>query len=732
VTQRRPAAPRGTSLERNPELDTWIRIEPDGRVTLFTGKVELGQGITSAVARIGAEELDVSLERVTVRTADTARGPNELFTAGSMSLEDTGNAMRQAAAEARQVLLELASRRLDAPLERLEVEDGTVRVRGSERATTYAELLGGRRFGRRVTGEAAPKRPDQYRILGRPGPRLGLREKLTGGAFLHDLVLPGMLHGRVARPPGPTAELVSVDTAPVRVLPGVVAVVQDGQFLGVVAEREEQAVRARDALREAARWREPATLPAQQELFERLRSAPRQSFRVVGGMPEVESRTGAEPEPPPDAATRLEARYERPYQMHASLGPSVALAHLSGGQLSVWSHSQGVSVLRLALAEALRMDAERIRVIHAEGSGCYGHNGADDVALDAALLACVLPGRPVRVQWMRDDEHCWEPYGPAMVVETRAGLDADGRVIDWSHDVWSHTHMGRALPYGDRSQLIAAWHRAEALPPPEPRPALAPHAGIHRNADPLYAFPHREIRKHFIEGRFLRVSSTRSLGAYANVFAIESFMDELAHAAGTDPVAFRLRHLEDARARAVIEAAAERAGWRRGGAGLGQGLGFARYKNRQCYAAVVIELEVDRTSGAIRLRRGVIAADAGQVVDPDGLANQLEGGLVQSASWTLVEEVRFDRTRVLDTDWESYAILTFPEAPEVETLLLDRPGEAWLGAGEAVQGPTAAAIANALFHATGVRLRRIPFTPERVQASIQDAARSAGHAGGGR
>jgi CO/xanthine dehydrogenase Mo-binding subunit len=379
-------------------------------------------------------------------------------------------------------------------------------------------------------------------------------------------------------------------------------------------------------------------------------------------------------------------------------------------------------LLRLSLAEALGMDPEAVRLIHVPGPGCYGHNGADDATLDAALLARAASGRPVLLKWMRDDEHRWEPYGPAMVVETRASVDADGRIVDWNLETWSSTHIARPFPGGERSNLLAAWHRAEPMEPLPVRPFLPYHGGIHRNADPLYTLPRRRIVKHLVEGP-LRTSSTRSLGAYANVFAIESTMDELARAAGIDAVAFRLAHLDDDRARAVIEAAAERAAARppRDEFGRGRGLGFARYKNMHAYAAVVVDVAIDDETAAIRLEHAVIAADAGEIVDPDGLANQLEGGFVQSASWTLKEQVRFDDTRITSVDWDTYPILTFDEVPEIETLLLDRPGEPFLGAGEATQGPTAGAIANAVHDAIGVRLRDIPFTPERVRAAAATA-----------
>ncbi len=711
------------SLQGAPDLDAWIRINADGTVTLFTGKVELGQGIKTAIARIGAEELEVAVERVHVQTADTAHGLNELFTAGSQSIEDSGAAMRQAAAEARQHLLELAGQRLGVPVDRLHVEDGTVSALGTNRHTTYWNLLGGRKFARPVTGNVQPKPPEQYQLVGKSGSRADLAGLVTGSArFVQDLAPPGMLYARVVRPPSPSARLESVDDAPTRRLPGVVAVVRDGSFLGVVAEREEQAEKAMTALREHAAWTEQSQLPLLDGLHAWLRAQPARSFRVVDGVP-VEGPVDPI-EVPARAARTLQAIYTRPYHMHASIGPSAALAEWKDGALTVWTHSQGVYVLREALAEVLGVEPRRVRVIHAEGPGCYGHNGADDAALDAALVARAVPGRPVRLQWTRQDEHAWEPYGPAMVMQLQASLDASGHLLDWNHDVWSNTHIARPLPYGGgRSALIAAWHRASPMPPPQPFPMLVSHAGIHRNADPLYVVPRRRIVKHFVETMPLRVSSTRSLGAYANVFAIESFMDELADAAGVDPLEFRLRYLEDERARAVLTAAAERAGWAQRGkeAGRGKGIGFARYKNQKCYAAVVIDLRVDLDTAQIVLERAVIAADAGRIIDPSGLANQLEGGVIQSASWTLKEQVTFDRTRITSVDWESYPILKFPEAPEIETVLLDRPGAPSLGSGEATQGPAAGAIANAVFDAIGVRVRDIPFTPDRVRAAVAQA-----------
>jgi CO/xanthine dehydrogenase Mo-binding subunit len=408
--------------------------------------------------------------------------------------------------------------------------------------------------------------------------------------------------------------------------------------------------------------------------------------------------------------------------MHGSMGPSAAVAEFVDGKLTIRAHSQGAYPQRAVIAQALGMDPADVRVIHVEGAGCYGHNGSDDAAFDAALLALALPGRPVALKWTRADEHAWEPYGPAMVVRLEGSLDQAGSVVDWNHDVWSYTHLGRAQPDPVTSGLVASWHLSDPRPRPAAQPRLGRHVGIHRNADPIYAFPRRRIVKHFLPDGPLRTSSTRGLGAYANVFAIESFMDELATAAGADPVAFRLGQLEDERARAVVSAAAELSGWtprsRPRGDGQGRGFAFARYKNLQCYAAVVVDVEVGRESGHVRLENVYIAADAGLVVNPNGLSNQLEGGFVQSASWTLYEQVKFGPEGITSLDWESYPILSFTNAPRIETLLLNRPDQPFLGSGEATQGPAPAAIANAIFDALGIRLRHIPFTPERVKAAL--------------
>src|SRR5258705_3205800 len=392
--------------------------------------------------------------------------------------------------------------------------------------------------------------------------------------------------------------------------------------------------------------------------------------------------------------------------MHGAIGPSCAVGLAEAGALTIWTHSQGVYPLRGALAEMLHLPEDKVRCIHMEGSGCYGHNGADDAAADAALIAVSFPGRPVRVQWMRDQEHGWEPFGSAMVTSVRASLDDSGSVSDWQYEVWSNAHSTRP---GGAGNLMPAWHIETPFSQPVPKPIPQPTGGGDRNAIPIYSFANVRVVHHFIPEMPLRVSALRSLGAYMNVFSTESFMDELAHVAGADPVEFRLRHLQDARARDVVQLAADKFGWGSPAErpkGHGRGFAFARYKNLAAYTAVAVELEVQHETGEIRLLRFVAADDSGEIVNPDGIRNQIEGGIVQSASWTLREAVAFDDSGISSRDWSTYPILRFSELPEkVDVHLINRPGQPFLGTGECAQGPTGAAIANAIADATGVHMR---------------------------
>ncbi len=711
------------SLAAHPQLDEWLEFNEDRTVTVYSGKVELGQGIRTALAQIAADELDIALERIRLECADTARSPDEGCTAGSRSLETSGVAIRIAAAEARQQLLSLAFEQLDSltPADELKVADGVITDPQTGRSANYWDLMAGRRFNRQISGAAKLKEPSEHNLVGRSARRLDLLRKFSGGvSYVHDMDLPGMLHARVLRPPGYHARLVSFDRESIRALPGVIDVIQNGQFIALVAEREEHAVAALEEARKAAEWATDDDLPTAVDVYCDLREKPTQANLVVDGnvvddpIPTIDA--------PSDAHRSLGATYRRPFQMHASLGPSAAVALWHDGQLTVWSHTQAAFVLRGALAQVLGLEVAQVRVIHVEGAGCYGHNGADDVALDAALVARAIPDRPISLKWTRWDEHAWEPYGSAMLMRPSASLSEHGDIIDWNYDVWSYAHSTRAAANRETSGLLAAWHLEQPFAPQVPQPMGGYHSGAHRNADQIYALPQKRIVRHAAAESPLRVSALRSLGAYANIFAIESFMDELALAAGSDPLEFRLRHLTDERARAVLNAAADKVAWQsrqsRQGSDEGWGMALAQYKNLQCYCAIIVNLAVDRASGQIAFKRVVIAADAGQVVNPNGLSNQLEGGFTQAASWTFFEEVAFNEGGITSVDWETYPIMTFASAPKIETLILNRPELPILGAGEAAQIPTPAAIANAICDAVGLRLRDIPFTPEKVLAGL--------------
>jgi nicotinate dehydrogenase subunit B len=695
------------SLKTTPRLDRWVRFNADRTVTVFSGKVELGQGIETAIAQIAADELDVAIERLSLVAGDTTQSPDEWYTAGSQSIEVGGMAMRLACAEVRSLFLEAAARELEVNVAELRVRDGTIEVAGTDLRTSYWNLAPRLSLARDATGAAAPKAPARHWLVGKSAPRRDLRAKITGAAYVHDLELPGMVFGRVLRPPSYSARLAAFDASTIRAMPGVVAVMVSGNFIGLCAEREEQAVSALGAARGAASWLEEPLLPSTTEVRDFLPALP--SVRSLVHRQGETSITGS--------VQRLEASYSKPYIAHASIGPSCALARYDRGKLTIWSHTQGSHFLRGQIAQVIGVAAADVEVIHKDGAGCYGHNGADDVALDAALLARAC-GRPVLVQWTREDELAWSPYGSAMVVRVAASLDATGRILDWQHEIWSHTHIKRP-GWGDGVNLLAAWHMDPPFPVPPAKDVPQPTGGADRNAIPLYDFPAQEISYNFIADMPLRVSALRSLGAFANVFAIESFVDELAAATNTDAIEFRLRYLKDARAREVIETVAKAARWttgEKGNATRGRGLGFGRYKNRSAYCAVIAEVEIGET---LRVKRVVAAVDAGEVVNPDGLTNQIEGGIVQAISWTLKEQVLWDRGRVLSRSWESYPILRFDETPEVEVLILSRPGEPGLGVGECAAGPTAAAVANALFNAMGVRARDLPLTPDRIARAME-------------
>jgi nicotinate dehydrogenase subunit B len=696
------------SLKSNPRLSQWLDFHGDGTIELSPGKIEIGQGIITALAQIAADELDIDMARVRVRAATTAGSPNEGVTSGSLSIEQSGSAVRHAAAEARAIYLHAAAQRLGVAAGLLQVNDGTIVGPGNLR-TSYWELADAALLARNATPGVVAKAPGARRLAGTSAARLDLPDKVFGRPrFVHDLALPGLLHARALKPAAPGARLLALDEAGARALPGVVAVLRDGSFAGVVAETEAAAEAGLLALRRGANWSEGETLPDETDIAAWLKSQPVES-KVI----DERVRTGAG-----KAKRSMRRQYTRPFIAHASMAPSCAIAQWTdAARIHVWSHTQGVYNLRSDIALTLALPPEDVVVEHVEGAGCYGHNGADDVALDAVLLARAVPGRPVRLLWSREDELAWSPFGAAMAVDLEADLEERGEIGGWRADVWSNGHVSRP-GRATRPTLLSAsllakpFERFVSIDPP-----LAGGGGSERNAVPPYQFPSKRIRIHRLLAMPLRVSALRTLGAFANIFACESFMDELAAELGEDPLALRLRHLPDARARAVLEAAARRAAWsawtKRDG--VGHGLAFARYKNFGAYCAVVAEVEGE---AEIRVRRLVAAVDAGEVINPDGLANQIEGGAIQATSWTLLEAVRFDRRRVTSDTFETYPILRFSQVPAVEVEIIARPEQKPLGAGEAAHGPVAAAIANAVADAIGVRVRNLPITRERIIAAI--------------
>jgi nicotinate dehydrogenase subunit B len=704
------------SLAVNSRLDRWLRFNADRTVTVTTGKVEIGQGILTVMAQIAAEELGVEIARIRVVSGDTEHTPDEGQTSASRSVNEGGVALRYACAEVRSLLMHEAVRRLDIEFDRLTVVDGIISEPGGPALFSYWDLPHAALMDAEATASVAPAPARGHTIVGSSTQRLDIPDKVMGKPrYIQDFEVPGMLFGRVVRPPAHGAQLTGFDADAVQCLPGVIAVVRDGNFIGVVAQREEQAVKARLAAISAAQWEVPPLVTDAAGIRDFLLSRETENETVMY------QPVSDEPAP---GRRRFEAQYSKPYIAHASIGPSCALARMDEGRVEVWSQTQGVFPLRYELALILGMLEHEIVIHHVEGAGCYGHNGADDVALDAVLLSRAVDGRPVQVQWMRDDEFAWEPYGPAMAMTTSGALDADGNVVEWSHEVWSNGHIhrpGSVRDGGRVSSLLAAWHLAEAVPRApqwDACQANIPGSGcIGRNVVALYDFPHQRVVTHRVKELPLRVSSLRSTGGYANLFAIESFMDELAAAAGADPVEFRLRNLNDPRARAVIELATSKANWQPGAVSdgmTGRGMAFARLRNRYAYFAVVVDIGLDPD---LHVKRVVAAIDVGQAINPDGVINQTEGGIMQAISWTLKEQVRFDKGGIISRSWEDYPILTFPEVPQVEVHLINRPEEEPLGAGEAMMGPTGAAIANALYHALGIRIRDLPITRERIVAA---------------
>ncbi|HWZ37863.1 MAG TPA: molybdopterin cofactor-binding domain-containing protein [Bradyrhizobium sp.] len=699
------------SLAANPRLSSWIKFAGDGQVTVSPGKVEIGQGIVTALAQIAADELDVDIGCVQMVRATTAASPNEGVTSGSLSIQHSGRALRAACAEIRQIFLAAASDRLGVDASALQIEDGTISGPGNVR-TSYWELADEVSLDRDATPGSKPKSIAERALAGKSAQRLDIPDKVFAQRrFIHDTALPGLLHGRVLRPENARAKLVGLKEDAARAVHGFGAVVRDGSFAGVVCETEAAAEAALKALRKGATWAEGEALPDESDLAAFLRAQPVESTLI-------DTRTAA------NAAKKertLKRQYVRPYIAHASIAPSCAMAQWSGAdRVHVWTHSQGVYLLRNDLALVLKLPLEHITVEHLEGAGCYGHNPADDVALDAALLARAAGCKPVRVQWSRADEMTHGPFGAAMAIEIEADLDAQNEIVEWRHSIWSNGHAARP-GRGTKPTLLAGYE----LEPPFPiaisgNPPQANGGGGDRNSVPLYDFPAWKIESHRLLTMPVRTSALRTLGAQGNVFAIECFLDEVAAERGEDPVAFRLRHLKDERAKAVIRAAAKRAGWKPAPkAGTGHGVGYSRYKNTGAYCAAIAEIEGDEE---IRVRKLTLAVDVGEAINPDGVINQIEGGAIQATSWVLKERVRFDRSRITSNSWTEYPILRFSEVPEVEVEVIQRAEIDPVGAGEAAHGPVTASIANAVFDCLGVRVRNLPITRDSLIAAMEQSS----------
>ena len=700
-----PALPG--ALADNPSLARWVSFPSPGKVAVNTGRVEFGQGVLTAMIQIAAEELDVALERIALESGDTKLTPNEGYTAGSQSMQMGGISMRQACAEVRALFLQHAAGKLGCAAKELSVRDGSIVRNGKPSGQDYWSLAGAVDLTGNATGAAARKPAADYTVIGQSTARVDLPAKVFGeAAFIHDMVLDGMVHARVVRQPNRGATIASVNEAAIRrAAKGPIEFVRHGNFLAIVGQDETAVEAAGAAAVNHVTWKGVERASPQQQEASWLLQRP-SIDRLIG-----------EPEPaaPARGQQRYEATYTRAHLAHASVAPSCGLAVYRDGHLTVWTHCQGVFPLRGALARTLALDPAAISVRHVQGAGCYGHNGADDAAADAAIIAMQMPGKPIRVRWRREEEFAFEPVSPAMVVKVRALLDDGGHPVDWTAEIWSGSHNRRP---GGGGNLLPA----EALPnpPPAPKPSDVPDAaggGATRNGEPLYDIAAKRIIHHLIPETPVRTSALRGLGAMPNIFALESFIDELAERAGQDPVAYRLAHLSDARGRGVIEHVAKMSGWQAkqpGGTGRGRGIAFSQYKNRAAYAAVVVDLEVDET---IRLHKVWCATDAGLVINPDGAINQLEGGIIQSASWVLKEQVRFEEG-ISSLDWESYPVLKFSEVPEIQVELVKSASDIPLGVGEATAGPTAAAIGNAVSHALGARIRDLPLTRERIMATL--------------
>jgi CO/xanthine dehydrogenase Mo-binding subunit len=688
-------------------VDSFLAVNGDGTVTLFCGKVDLGQGLRAAMPQIAAEELGIGIDRIRYVEGDTALTPDQGRTSGSNGIQVGGMQIRQAAATARKGLIELAAQKLNARPEDLTTADGMVRPKAGGQGVSFAELVGSRRFDLKLDPKAPLKNPADYTLVGKSVPRPDIPDKCTGRhVYMHDFSVPNMLHGRVIRPPAIGANLVSVDDSSVAHLPDV-KVVRVKDFLAVTAEDEWTAVRAARALK--AQWSGGSGLPEQAKLTDVLRADPTHGREtlVSKGTPAASLPAGAK---------QVSASYFWPMQSHASLGPSCAIADVSANEATIWTASQGTHGNQATFARFLKLPKDKVRLIYIEGSGCYGMNGHEDAAADAAILSRAA-GRPVRVQWMREDEHGWDPKGPPQLLDVSGTVSSEGAILDWKTEMW--------IPQTTRGMPNIPLIGPEAAGLDDVR---GYNTGlISQNGEPPYASSSAQVVVNWLKDTPLRPAPIRSPGKPANCFAVESFTDELAAAAGADPLDFRLRGLKDPRGITVLKRVGEMLKWQgraspgpdtKAQVARGRGLAYIHYKFNEAYVAMGMEVAVERAGGKIKVERVVCAHDCGQLINPDGARAQIEGSIIQTLSRVLMEEVKFDRERVNSVDWSSYPILTFSNVPKIEIDLIDRPNEKPVGAGEAACTTVGAALANAVFDAAGIRLRTIPFTPERVKAAL--------------
>jgi nicotinate dehydrogenase subunit B len=691
------------------QVDGFLAVDAKGAVTVYSGKVDLGTGVRTALTQIAAEELSVPLGRVNVIEGDTALTPDQGPTFGSLSIQIGGMQIRQAAATARAALLAQAAAKLGVAADGLAIRDGVIAPKSGGKGVAYAELVGSRDFEMKVDPKAPLKDPKDYAIVGKSVARLDIPDKVTGRfTYMQDFKRPGMLHARVVRPRAIKASLKSWNDLPCRKIAGYVGMVHRGNFLAVLGRNEWAAVRASNAIE--ASWSDWAGLPDSAALWDHVRKTKINSSEDL-------QKAGNTAEALKTAAKSLSATYDFAIHTHGSMGPSCAVAQMKGGKLTVWTASQATHLLRKQIANMLQMAEADVRCIYIEGSGCYGRNGHEDAAADAALIARELDSElPVRVQWTRQDEHGWDPKGPPTLLDYRGGLDAGGNVVGWESGVF--------IP--DRPKMIAVTLVAAelaGLPKEESHPG-----NIHQSLAIPYAIPNIKASAHWLAETPFRPSWIRTPGRMQNTFGNESFIDELAAAAGADPMEYRLRNLKDPRGTELLQRLTKLANWTPRPAGRqqgdivrGRGVSYVKYELVRTYVGVVADVEVNRRTGAVKVNRFYVAHDCGQIINPDGLKNQIEGNVIQTVSRTLIEELRYDRSAVTSLDWASYPILTFPDAPEVVIDLIDRPSEKPWGAGEPTAAVVPSAIANAIYDASGARLRSVPFKPEKVLAALKAA-----------